>query len=953
MLANRPHSGFGSSYSPVNNLSVPEAAMRVNKVRFFKPIIQQGQWVVKKLDFNVDDYATIRARVVGQGFGYLYASFTDSEQTQLLAIKKVTAGFHDISFIVPYMVLPNFRIGVSSTIPTGYGIDLLDKEIQYKIRTNSLMMNQHKPMYESPGIGFAGFGALADQNINDTPRGGQDSVGNPYWDGDFQNFSWATHKYSGNRAVYTSSANVPEAYGEYHGYYANRCSLMMAKFDENDQFLGWDTIEGASGKLKVPTGVPLCMVMQFFVNNRKGEDKGNQDPRMAKDPYWIAAQDYQLDPSKIVLVEDQWRLSNIGADAYKDQSPRYDNKSGVIKQVSRRPVFTPYGGETWDSMASKVEWYDTSSGSWSTPSAHPPHIAMTNVHGFTKLIFRIPRQLSPETDKDIIAQLSAAGINYDYNTTKKCFPTSVKSLSNAPTTKAYGLLGRPNETDTFYEENGEWYYAPKTSLRLQLYFEYANHPKAGYTNNQRDGNETRGNPKPGKVPVVGASIAFSDVEKMARMNYPELMYAFYPSTGFVTGGRVYAIGRGLSTSAVACISTTRDKNPLNVYRTQVTNPDGSQIGTTEAARIAPKQLILSTDLLDTVNSVGEEKLQEHWQEKFGKPLDINFFKGNLLKDAVPERPHMYRVRDPDSGLYIEAPYQIMIFEIEPDYTGPAIFYTTVTDEKEVTVEGVAKIEKKTSLVITKPEGKPYARGKNESIFLNTRTPFGYVRHQEIDVVAEVTQQVELLDKGLSPEDALKVNELDNPPGDSTATLMEQEVQDQYITDMEVLRARQEGGGGSTAPAVVAKPATRKLVRLRDVLNPFPGNYIEEPISGLKGFSNSRDFYVEDVTSKWTAGSTGLGGIIDETVAPFIKEEIEDMYTGTKNFISKNAQLAVYVGLGTVAGYYVLKSARKFGASAPRLIQSEGKKLGMKWAGKKYKTYPVRATAARRRAHRRR
>ena len=953
MIANRPNSGFGSSYSPVSNLSVPEAAMRLNKVRFFKPIIKQGQWVVKKLDFAADDHATIRTRVVGQGFGYLYASFTDADQTQLLAIKKVTAGFHDISFIVPYMVLPGFRIGISSTIPTGYSIDLLSKETQYKIRTNSLMMNQHKPMYESPGIGFGGFGALADQNINDTPRGGQDSGGNPYWDGDFMKFSWAAHKYSGDRAVHTSSANVPEAYGAYHGYYANRCSLMMAKFDEDDQFLGWDTVEGGSGKRpKVPTGVPLCMVLQFFVLNRKGQDTGNKDPRKAGDPYWIAAQDYQLNPNKIHFIDDSFHITNIKATGYTDMSPRYDNKKGAVKTVGRQPIFEPKDGETWATMASKVEWYDTSSGTWSVPSRSPSHIPTTNVQGFTKLIFRIPRQLSPESDKDIIAQLKDAGINYDYNSTKKCFPVSIYT-KNAPTAKAYGLVGRPNDTDTFYEENGEWYYAPKTYLRLQLYIEYANHPKAGYTNYQRDGNEPRGNPKAGKVRVIGAKVPFSDVEKMARMNYPELMYAFYPSTGFTTGGRIYAIGRGLSTSSVACISTTRDKNPLKVYRTQVTNPDGSQIGTTEAARIAPKQLILSTDLLDTANTTGEELLQQHWQEKFGKPLDINFFKGDLLKDAIPEQPHMYRVRDPDSGLYIEAPYQIMIFEIEPDYTGPAIFYTTKTDEKEITVEGVVKLEKKTSLVIEKPEGKPYARGKNESIFLNTRTPFGYIRHQEIDVVDEVTQQVELLDKGLSPEEVLKVNELDNPPGDSTVTLMEQEVQDQYITDMEVLRARQEGGGGSTAPAVVAKPATRKLVRLRDVLNPFPGNYVEESISGLKGFSNSRDFYVEDVTSKWTAGSAGLGGIIDETVAPFIKGEIEDMYTGTKNFVSKNAQLAVYVGLGTVAGYYVLKRARKFGASSPRLIQREGKKLGMKWAGKKPKFFPVRATAARRRAARRR
>ena len=65
--------------------------------------------------------------------------------------------------------------------------------------------------------------------------------------------------------LYTSSANAPEAVGSYHGYYAHRASLMQAVFDENDQFLGWDALEAKSGDaLKVPTGVPICMVLQFF-----------------------------------------------------------------------------------------------------------------------------------------------------------------------------------------------------------------------------------------------------------------------------------------------------------------------------------------------------------------------------------------------------------------------------------------------------------------------------------------------------------------------------------------------------------------------------------------------------------------------------------------------------------------------------------------------------------------
>lgn len=969
MLANKPHiNRLGTSYSPVNNLSVPEAAMRVNSVRFFHHIIKNGQWVVKKLDFSQGDKATIRTKVSGTGFGYLYASFDTPDATQVLAIKKVGAGFHDMEFIVPYPTLSNFRIGVSLTIPPGYSIDLLNKETQYKVRTNSLMLQQHQPMHESSGIGFAGFGALSDQDINDRPKGGADSGGNPYWDGNFDNFSYASHKYSGSRAAITSSANAPEAYGSYHGYYAHRASLMQAKFNDRDEFLGWDAMESntkAGQYLSVPSGVPMCMVLQLFTTNKKGKDKGNKDPRKGSDPYWIHASNYQLRPDKFMFAHSS-HYQYTGGSSPSSSTPRPTNKKkGVIHSVSRQPALTASkdGAVSWDDIATTMEWYNPSTGNWSM-SHHPTHIPMTNEHGFTKVIFRVVRQLSPETDKDIIDQLSAAGINYNYESTKKAIPAVVRDeLKNPPTDRAYILLGRPSDSDTIYQEGQDWYYAPKTKITLHCYFEYENHPKAGYTSSQSG--STKGDPKSGKVRIYGGNISVADVEKMARMNNPELLNAFYPNSGLVTGGKVYAIGRGLSTKTVTCLSTSQNLNPLTVPTIQVSNADGSQIGTTPAARIRPKQLILSTDLLDTSNTAGEAELQRHWQEKFGKPLDINFFKSAKLKDSVTDRPHMYSVRDPASGLYIEAPYQIMIFAIEPEYSGPAVFYETVTEEKEVTIEGVPRIEKKTKLVISKPTGKAYARGKGEPIFLNARTPFGYVRHQMIDVIEEVEQQVELLDQGLPPEDVLKVAELDNPPGDSTVVLAEQEVQDQYITDMKVIEERQDRASGSSpAPAAAAAAVvTRRLVRLRDILNPFPGHYVEEPVTrgepvprgalspqgALSGFTNSRDFYVEDVTSKWNSqGSAGLGGIIDETVAPFIKSEIEDMYNSTKSFIGRNAQMAAYIALGGLATSMLINKAVKY----PSKVNKHGKRLGKKWSGVKRRSL-FRGTATRRRARQRR
>ena len=91
---------------------------------------------------------------------------------------------------------------------------------------------------------------------------------------------------------------------------------------------------------------------------------------------------------------------------------------------------------------------------------HLTNIPPTDFRGLTKVIFRAPRQLSPETDKDIISQLTSAGINYDYNTTKKAYPLMLEGyVKDPPTDKGFVLLGRPNEGDTIYQEANDWYYA--------------------------------------------------------------------------------------------------------------------------------------------------------------------------------------------------------------------------------------------------------------------------------------------------------------------------------------------------------------------------------------------------------------------------------------------------------------------------------------------------------------
>ena len=178
------------------------------------------------------------------------------------------------------------------------------------------------------------------------------------------------------------------------------------------------------------------------------------------------------------------------------------------------------------------------------------------------------------------------------------------------------------------------------------------------------------------------------------------------------------------------------------------NPDGSAIGTQSACRIKPKQLILSTDLEDDRAAIGEEALQAAWKEKFGKQLDLNFFKNFGLKDSVKDDPTCTESEIQQVVFTSKHLIRLGHLEIGPEYDGPAVFYEVQKELREVP-EGQEEVSRTRSVHTRR---KTYARSRSQPIYLNVRTPFGYKRNQKIDIVDEVEQQVRLMDAGLTPEE---------------------------------------------------------------------------------------------------------------------------------------------------------------------------------------------------------
>jgi hypothetical protein len=852
MLSRRVNSyGLGSTpFHPVNSLMVARAELKQEGKKLFSPILSQNQWLVESIPFMAMTMYTIRCSVVGQGTGYLYASFLGEERQEVLAIAKVTAGTHELKFRAPFSGLKNFKIGVGNTVPQAHGIRYLSKDLQYRLQTNSLLFNQKAPQYESSGIGFAGLGAaLLDINQPLKPGTYQDDKGHKHWDGNLDNYTWS-NGYRGPREGMYTQRDIAAIKGSYHGYYAYAMNLHIARFDNEDNFIGWDALE--SWQSKIPAGVPMCATFQFFVLNSKGEDSGNKLTWKAKEPYWIHAEDYQIPANDFHLAHDSWnaiakkiRPVDSKGNMY---GPRWAKKGDIgigsdPEDIARTALIESF---EWDNfkasvrdVAAKIEWYNEPYGTWSSPQASPDNIPITNSMGLTKVIFRFPRQLDSSTDRDILAELTELGVNYDYASTKKCYPYYLSTGSGVK--KAYAVLGRPNPTnnDLTYEEMGDTYAVPR-SMTFDLFFKYGKHPKAGRaTSFNHDGS-----PEDGYVSMAINGFGVADAEKFARMNTPEVFSAFYPAGGFTTGGIIAGIGRGFALNGTYAISTKSSTDPFYVSRNTDPYPTGEKIGTKDSSRIGMTGLILSSDLDDGRMAVTEEQLQALWKAKFGQLLTKQFFEENTLPNQDPNNRLNYLIRDPETGLNISAPYQIFYFKLEPTYEGPYYEYESIETTEKVKVDGVEKEAKMATLKITKNPNKDFSMGDNQSIYLCARTPLGYTRSQQFDIVKQVKEQLALIDIGLSPEDALALDVAEYETVDTTATTAEEAKQQAYLDSLT--------GETAEPPAEVneVQYGKKKVKWPWEMLKKTPKHYNMEVISGFNGFTNDRDFYVEDVTQKW-------------------------------------------------------------------------------------------------------
>ena len=891
-------SSFGASdhFYTRNDLSVKDADMRLTKQKRLKPILRNGMWVVKKLDFQSADTVHITANVVGSGTGFLYTSFDNGEGPQLLSLKKVRVGVYSSKFVVPYGVLHKFKIGVAATIPKGYGVELLPRKEKNNVGQHAMMVAQSDPMYETSGLG--GLGAVYD--ITTAPTGGM--VENmPLWEGDLANHSFKTHGYQGVKIFDTNAGEGPKWYTDLKRAYMCRSAYYSANFDfaNDNKFTGWSNVDGLWTTEGIPSGLPLCIVTQTYFYRKRLDKSYWPDKYIWEFKHASGKQNFNklffsmsnaLSSLTIQRAASQ-NLFNPGENANTFASIKPDDNSSAKPQSNthfkgnsqsispstgqwHKGLVTngkieqfPSSGATIhanDGLAVKVEWFNPVTKTWTEPMGEPPFLGTTlsNSMGKTKFVFRFPRQLDPVEDKTINDELITNGIDYSFEKTKKAYPF-VGGDGNI----TYNLIGRPLGPDgrevSFKDASGS--YRGVNSTRVQLHVDYKG---IGPGQAGSPANEKSAYPGTETIHSIGEALEIVDSEKLAKANYPELYTIYFAAGEFNAGDTIFALGKCMK-MRTRCVISSLGKDDhwqdvvdrYNVYdnhgqiRVRETN-DGSLIGTRDADIITPAGII-DADQIDAGDIVNHADLDTVWKKVMGKPLTSDYFTSINLPDQDPNNPLHYLQKDTQSGDTFSIPYQIIWYKIPMYYTGPYVDYDKI---ESVAEDGTAT----TTYKINAPEDKPFAikSARSDSIYLNTTSPFNQFVTQEFELTDEITQQRDLEAAGFSPEEVSQINQADHKPEEVTKAEIAQRTEQLYL-DMIADNVTTEDGEEITEPGVkpVDKSGRKYVKSWWDARFKFgkPVDYVwesERQAAGLDGFSTSRDFTIEDVTTKWGANSMG-------------------------------------------------------------------------------------------------
>jgi len=450
-------------------------------------------------------------------------------------------------------------------------------------------------------------------------------------------------------------------------------------------------------------------------------------------------------------------------------------------------------------FAAKLEWLGED-GAFGTYSTNPPSIPDCNEEGKTMVVYRFPRQLDPELDKVVLAQLAANGINYDITTTGDCYPFPGGNLDK----DKYALIGRlmPGNSDELGAEkfeaevNGKTY-AGRRSINFIPMISPGFPPEdkhRPYIVSTSQGYGISTGATGGKddyfdktdwfcfdTAIDGAAISVTDPYKKAFFDSGRITNAYFAQGDLKVGSTAFAIGqcmltydmnsasydsklsnvdtgdltvnlahpseRVIITTETGNLSSNNMPAGLRSDELQPREPrDGSMGGSLKTDYLPPIATITTDDLVANYQPTGMLTIKNTWKELFGYELTPESF-SNLILGAQDK----FGMTDPNNPLrYIVSttygtfsfPYTIAGFQIPSHYKGPVLEYSEEVDSNNNFIPLQATPERP-GLIGTR------------NVFFHYQSPFGVTTKAQVELDKQIQRQLDVIDDGGTIEDVLQ------------------------------------------------------------------------------------------------------------------------------------------------------------------------------------------------------
>jgi len=455
---------------------------------------------------------------------------------------------------------------------------------------------------------------------------------------------------SGKAGIY------PRPMVDAYGGYAMSLSHYIASYNSEGVFLGFRVLTASELDGGIPAGIPMATVVQMFTKCPRvrkslssweliGWDNDFTDNGFnfvldtEEKPIWRKAIDMPMQPKSFFFVEEALATGNKisledgGIDKVIVSQKSHNFSVADFEKVNKKgyknvpTVFTttsfPDGkprAKTLDrefrealkigsfetiiatekskvNYAVKMEWLgeDGQFGSFST---HPPSMPDCDPdQGKTMVVYRFPRQLDEELDKELLAYYAENNMpDYSITNTGECYPMPNISKANNPLTTGdgkilknkdkYGLIGRlaPTSSDELDSEMYEAEYGGKTyagrrkinlvpmispnlppgnrhrpyliSQSQSFFDQLLNNPLFGGVLFAQDSDLFKATDwfcfdTTTRTGLTGAAVSVTDPYKKAYLGSGRLTNAYFPKGNLDVGSTAFAIGHCMLTYDMA------------------------------------------------------------------------------------------------------------------------------------------------------------------------------------------------------------------------------------------------------------------------------------------------------------------------------------------------------------------------------------------------------------------